>query len=123
MPGLRSIYVWRQEDYQDIHFLLMRILLRWKTGPKLDVEQVRVNESLSKAAVRQILAWGQGGETHFTPQDAREQFPIGATNPRFELYARSTLAESDAIYADQCARIAQIEGVTLLNAEQLRAKG
>ncbi|SMX39735.1 hypothetical protein [Octadecabacter ascidiaceicola] len=115
IPGVGEIYVWRQEDYDATLRLIMRKMLRWKMGGKIEkIKDGRVHQGLSAAAVRQTLAWAQEGRTEKLAGTARDLFPINETNKPFKLYAASTLAESEAVYDAQMAQIEAMEGVTLL---------
>jgi hypothetical protein len=113
--GLGEIYVWRQEDYEQAHRLILRRLLRWKVGGKVDLVEGRLNEGLSADAVRQTLQWVQDGKTGSLARDARAAFPVGDHHKPFALYAASTLAAAQAVYDEQFARIGAIDGVTVLH--------
>ena len=54
------------------------------------------------------------GQTDGIVGKARTEFPINKMNEPFKLYTAETYAEADQIYADQMARIAGMDGVTLL---------
>lgn len=113
-PGLGDIFVWRQEDYAQNPRPVMRRMLRWRTGAKLEITEQLVNQGLSGPAVRQTLQQAVDGAEGKLAAQARKQFPVNDKNPPFKLYAASTLAEADAIYADQMAKIAGMDGVELL---------
>ena len=114
-PGLGTIFVWRQEDYDLSHRLILRRLLRWKVGEKIQTVEGRVNQGLSAAAVRQTLQWVQEGKTGPLARDARKAFPVGDLHKPFALYAASTLDAAQAIYDEQFAKIDAMEGVSVLH--------
>lgn len=116
VSGVGDVYVWRQEDYDATLRLIMRRMLRWRTGRNIEkINEERVHQGLSAAAVRQTLAWAQEGRTEKLAGTARSLFPIDDTNKAFKLYAASTLAESAAIYDAQMAHIEAMDGVTVLH--------
>ncbi|AKS44814.1 hypothetical protein SAMN05444287_2271 [Octadecabacter temperatus] len=116
VEGVGDFYVWRQEDYDATLRLIMRRMLRWSTGGKIEkIKESRVHQGLSAAAVRQTLAWAQEGRTEKLAGTARGLFPINDTNKAFKLYAASTLAESEAGYGAQMAQIEAMDGVTVLH--------
>ena len=116
ISGVADIYVWRQEDYDATLRLIMRRMLRWSAGGKIEkIKEGRVHQGLSAAAVRQTLAWAQEGRTEKLAGTARGLFPIDDTNKAFKLYAASTLAASEAVYDAQMAQIEAMDGVTVLH--------
>jgi hypothetical protein len=116
VEGVGEIYVWRQEDYDATLRLIMRRMLRWSTGGKVEkIKDGRVHQGLSAAAVRQTLAWAQEGYSENLASVARSDFPINDTNKAFKLYAASTLAESGVAYDAQMAQIEAIKDVTVLH--------
>jgi len=115
ISGVAGIYVWRQEDYDATLRLIMRRMLRWSTGGKIEQVQGRAHQGLSAAAVRQTLAWAQEGRTEKLAGTARSLYPIDEKNKAFKLYAASTLAASEAIYGAQMAQIEAMDGVTVLH--------
>lgn len=114
IPGLGAIYVWRQEDYETTHRLILRRMLRWKVGGMIETVESRLNQGMSADAVRQTLQWVQDGKTGPLARDARKAFPVGELHEPFHLYAPVTLAAAQAEYDAQCARIGELEGVTFL---------
>jgi len=115
VDGLGGIYLWRQEDYEQVQRRVLRQMLRWRAGGQVETIDGRVHESLSAAAVRQTLAWAQEGETVKLATKARQKFPVSEVNKPFKLYAPSTLKMSEAIYDVQMAQIEQMEGVAVLH--------
>lgn len=123
VPRVGDIYVWRQEDYDPTLRLIMRRMLRWGTGGRIEPVKGRVHQGLSSAAVRQTLAWAQEGRTEKLAGTARSMFPINDTNKAFKLYAASTLAEADKIYDAQVAQIEAMKGVKLLHPPEHTKQG
>ena len=123
IPDIAELYVWRQEDYELSQRLILRRMLRWKVGGKVEPVEGRVHVGLSAAAVRQTLQWAQDGETEMVAQRARSQFPINDKNKPFNLYARSTLDAAQEIYDAQMAQIEALEGVTVLHPPAAVLKG
>ncbi len=123
IDGIGKIFVWRQEDYDRCHRLILRRLLRWKVGPKVQTVKGRVNPGLSAAAVRQTLQWAQDGETGKLAGKARRRFPVNEDNKPFSLYAPPTLAAAQDIYDVQMAQIEVLDGVTVLHPRGPRAQG
>lgn len=123
IPNVGDLYVWRQEDYHLSYRLILRRLLRWQVGGKIEALEGRVHPGLSAAAVRQTLQWAQEGKTGNLAGDARALFPINEDNKSFALYARSTLDSAQEIYAAQMAQIEAIEGVTVLHPPAAVLKG
>ncbi len=113
-PGLGNVVVWRQEDYSDNPRPVLRKLLQWRAGGKVKVIDERLHQGLSSPAVRLTLQQAADGETGRLASEARKRFPINEMNEPFKLYAASTLAEAEQIYADQVAQIAAMDGVQLL---------
>lgn len=114
VDGLDKIVVWRQEDYDESPIPVLGTMLGWRTAPQMTLPEARVNQGLSTAAVRLTLQRAMDGEEGRLASQARRALPVDEENPLFQLYAKSTLAKADAIYAAQVARIAAMEGVSLL---------
>lgn len=115
VTGVSDLYVWRQEDYALSHRLILRRLLRWKVGGRVETVPDLINQRMSTAAVLQTLAWIKEGKSGALARDARKAFPVSDTNPPFQLYAPSTLAAAQAIYDQQFAQIQAMDGVTVLH--------
>jgi len=115
IPGVGTIFVWRQEDYEASQRLILRRLLRWRVGGKVAISNERLHEGLSAAAVRQTLAWVAEGRDGDLARDARAAFPINDENKRFDLYAASTIQDATQLYAEQMARIEVLEDVRVLS--------
>ena len=120
IAGLGEMYVWRQEDYDRTQRLILRRLLRWRVGPKIETVEGRVHQGLSANAVRQTLEWAHEGREGPLARDARALYPVSGksgapVNKPFQLYAGSTYAAAEEIYAAQMARIEEMDGVTVLH--------
>ncbi|MCF2872989.1 hypothetical protein L0664_18135 [Octadecabacter sp. G9-8] len=114
IDGLRRIYVWRQEDYHQSQSLIVKHLTRISDVEPLKFIDKRVHQGLSVTAVQTTLEASSAGEKGTLARDARRAFPVGKDHSLFELYSSSTLRKSRDIYAAQMARIAQMDGVTVL---------
>ena len=114
IPGVGKIAVWRQEDYAKNQRHVYRRMTRWRTGRRLKLVEQHVNKGLSAAAVEATLRFASEGQTDGIVGKARKEFPVNEINKPFKLYPAETYAEADQIYAEQMARIAHMDGVTLL---------
>ncbi len=119
IPGLGDMYVWRQEDYEQSQRMILRRLLGWRVGPKIETVEGRVHQGLSSNAVRQTLEWAHEGREGPLARDARAKYPVTSVahapmNKPFQLYAAATYAEAADIYAAQMTQIEGMEGVTVL---------
>ncbi len=114
IPNVGEIVVWRQEAYAQNQRPILRKLLRWRTGPRVDVLENRVHRGLSRAAVRTTLELAAAGETGSLASDARRAFPVNDENQPFKLYATPTFAQAEAVYAAQIAQIQAMDGVIVL---------
>jgi hypothetical protein len=123
ITGVSDIYVWRQEDYDLTHRLILRRMLRWQAGGRIETIKGRVHQSLSAHAVRQTLAWAQDGETGHLAAKSRKLFPISADNKAFGLYAAETLVRAGQVYDAQMAQIEAMDGVTVLQPPKRKQEG
>lgn len=114
LSSVADIFVWRQEDYDATQRLILRRLLRWKVGGKVELLPGRIHQGLSVGAVRQTLQWATEGKTGKLAGTARGLHPITEDNPAFQLYASSTLHEAGRIYEAQMTQIASMDGVKVL---------
>jgi len=110
-----DIFVWRQEDYETSQRLILRRMLRWKVGGKVDILPGRIHQGLSVNAVRQTLEWAKDKKEGPLAGTARGMHPISEANPAFQLYADRVFAEAKAGYDAQVERINAMEGVTVLH--------
>jgi hypothetical protein len=125
ITGISDIYVWRQEDYDLTHrlILILRRMLRWQAGGKIETIKGRVHQGLSTPAVHQTLAWAQDGETGQLAAKSRKLFPINADNKAFDLYTTETLVQAGAVYDAQMAQIGAMDGVTVLQPPKRKREG
>jgi hypothetical protein len=123
ITGVSDIYVWRQEDYDLTHRLILRRMLHWQAGGKIETIKSRVHQSLSAPAVRQMLAWAQDGETGQLAAKSRKLLPINADNKPFELHTTETLVRAGAVYDAQMAQIKAMDGVTVLQPPKPKQEG
>lgn len=114
IPGLGNVTVWRQEDYANNQRDVYRQMIPSHTADNLKLLKHYVNKGLSTEAVKATLRFAAEGKTDGIVGKARKEFPINKMNEPFKLYTAETYAEADQIYADQMARIAGMDGVTLL---------
>lgn len=111
--GVRSVTVWRYEDYRAVFAQVMTVLL----GPVgADVPPVahRVNRGLSAAAVAFIqdhrAMAAEGSLWHL----ARETCPVGPDHPAHDGFSAQERATSQRLYAAQWNAIGDLPGVTRL---------
>ena len=123
IKGMGEIFVWRQEDYQLTKRLIMRRMLRWEVGRKIELIKSRIHQSLSAPAVRQTLAWAKDGETGKHAEMARKLLPVNAENKHFDLYDLDTIARAGLIYDAQMAKIEAMDDVTMLHPPTHKQKG
>jgi hypothetical protein len=109
-PGVRSLTVWRFEDYAD---LFAQICVAMAGTAQITPLPDRIQQRLSEKAVAAILL-----ARHLTGPEfihkAAQTFPIDPDNPPYDLYDARTHADSQAFYAEQCAAIAAMPAVTFL---------
>ena len=111
-PGVKSVTVWRYEDYGPLFTQIVDAMIGPNTGvtPLPDI----MHRGLSVAAVKQIqdaFARAEDGEVAVR---ARKAYPVGPENPAFAVYGRITSAVSGLRYARQVRQIAAVPGVTFL---------
>ncbi len=123
ISDISDLCVWRQEDYERSQRLILRRMLRWRLGPKIENVEGRVHQGLSASAVRQTLEWAQEGLTEKLAAKSRSLYPINEDNKPFALYAQSTLADAQSVYDAQMAQIDGMDGVTVLHPPKGRQKG
>lgn len=109
-PGVRSLTVWRYEDYAD---LFSQICIAVVGTAQITPLPDRIQPRLSEQAVDAILV-----AKHLTGPEfihkAAQALPIGPDNPPYDLYDTQTHARSWAFYAEQCAAIAAMSDVNFL---------
>lgn len=108
--GVRSLTVWRYEDYETLFPAICVAMVGTVDVPPL---QERVQPRLSEQAVDAILLAKRFTGPDFK-REAAETLPISAENPPYDLYDAQTHAASRALYSQQCAAIAAIPDVTFL---------
>ncbi len=112
VPGVKHVYVWQYEEYPRVLVPVMRRMLRWKLGKLVEPIETRLHQGLSGAAVSHALAHPE--DRSQAGKNARELFPIGDANPRFDPLSPGERAQSAQKYADDLAAIEALENVTVL---------
>ena len=111
--GVGRLTVWRFEDYAATFGAVTAALLGPDVPPIKPVAR-RVNPGLSAAAVAFTLEHKRKGIDGPVLQLARDTYPVGPDHPSHDAYDAEERALSDEYYATQVARIAAMEGVTLI---------
>lgn len=114
VSGIKHIYIWRQEDYNDVLNQIMCRLLHWDDASRIETIPGRVHQGLSVSAVQKTIEAASEGRTGKLARDFRREYPIGEHHKQFELFSASAQRKSAEIYADQMDKIKQMEGVTVL---------
>jgi hypothetical protein len=112
--GVRSVTVWRQEDYSAMFGQICSALLGPGAATAVAPLQQRIHQGLSEQAVAAIYEWHNAGHEGPLASLAREMYPTTPQSPLFYTYTDSELAQSRIQYAKQVAQIAEMSGVTLL---------
>ncbi len=110
--GVRSLTVWRQEDYPDLFDEVIAALIGEITIAPL---AERSQQRLSKMALDAVLSAKAKGLPNVVAE-AASAHPISASNPPFRLFDDAQMDASARQYAAQRDAIAAIDGVTLLRA-------
>lgn len=110
VPGLRTITVWRFEDYPR---LFPDITERMTGIAGIDPVAAKSQQRLSQAALDALMQARAMGLTARAADAAREH-PVGPDRPPLSLFDAASRAASQASYAAQWARIAAMPGVTSL---------
>ena len=116
-PGVRSLTVWRYEDYLPCFGQIVTALLGGRAAAAVKPVAGRVHEGLSAAAVAHILDHAGLKGPDDSVAEARAAYPVGDTWPRFDGYDAETHALSQELYRDQVAAIEAMPGVTRLRPE------
>ncbi|SEW47607.1 hypothetical protein SAMN04488515_3636 [Cognatiyoonia koreensis] len=110
--GVRSLTVWRYEDYTALFPEIARRMLGADiTLPPIDKI---VHRGLSADAVAEIQIRYALGKGRKAAVNARERFPIGPDHPPFDAFLPEDHARAAKQYAEQIARIDANTVVTLL---------
>lgn len=110
VKGVGHVTVWAYENYAPLFPDISNAVVGMSEVP---FSQTRVQPRLSQKAVDAILvgkSWGGPGLV----QNAAAQLPIGPDNPPFDLFDADDHAQSQTLYAAQCAAIAAMPDVTFL---------
>ena len=115
LSGIRSVTVWRHEDYPAVFPYLTRKMLRWSAANVVKPLPTHVHQGLSVAAMREIER-RKAADEPLAALDVRAAMPVTSENPRFELYDSDVRERAEELYAEQCREIEahrKIEFVTL----------
>lgn len=112
--GVRSITVWRYEDYR----VLFDQIIDQLVGPESGIKPLseRVHPGLSQEAVARILMRYADGKGRKAAVRARDKFPVGPDHPAFDAFDKWEHSAAQAQYDVQIAKIAAMDDVTLLKA-------
>lgn len=120
VPHVTEIYVWRYEDYPANFVRIMRKLVGWKLGLKVESIPDRVHSGLSERAVAHILQAASPtksrAELHEMAVAARSEFPITSDNPRFMPWEKSEVAQAATAYRSDFKDVAKLEKVQVIGA-------
>lgn len=112
VPHVRSITVWRQEDYAPLFDqICVAMLGRSDVKPLQD----RLQQRLSVQAVEAVLL-AKALNAGNIVADAAEEFPVSDLYPAYDLFNAKDQMTSDALYKAQWDTIAALDGVTALGA-------
>ena len=119
IPEVTEIYVWRYEDYPANIIRVMRKMVGWKLGLKVEPISKRVHPGLSAKAVEQVLAYDSASKDRFglcqMARSARNEFPITDANPRFSPWDAASIKLADSAYSTDCAEIAKLAKVRMIH--------
>lgn len=110
--GVRSLTVWRYEDYRGLFTKITNSL----AGAEVNITplKARVHPGLSQEAVARILMRYADGKGQKAALRARDKFPVGPDHPPFDAFDDWEHNAARAQYDAQIAKIADMDGVTLL---------
>ncbi|MEO1641645.1 MAG: hypothetical protein AAFU41_20640 [Pseudomonadota bacterium] len=111
--GVRSVTLWRYEDYQPLFPQIMTALVGPAASHVAYVDRY-IHRGLSEAAVAAVLHRNKADGLNLTGQAARELHPVSDQHPAFSGYDADALAMADQGYAATCDRIAAMQGITFL---------
>lgn len=111
-PGVRSLTVWRYEDYT----ALFPRITQDMTGAKIAPRKERVHPGLSQDAVARILMRYADGKGRNAAIRARDMFPAGPDHRAFDAFDAEEHDAAATQYAAQINQIAAMGDVTLLKA-------
>ena len=112
VSGVRSLTVWRQEDYAELFDTVTTALIgEQRVAPITERSQRRLSERALDAALS-AKATGLPNVV----AEAAIAHPVSARNPPFRLFDQADMDVSARLYASQCDAIAAMDGVTLLRA-------
>lgn len=112
VSGLRSLTVWRQEDYGQVFARVCETLVGDASVTALPG---RSQQRMSAKALEAVLQAKADGLPNMVAEAVR-RFPISKELPAFTLFDAAAREQSAALYEAQCAALAETPGVTFLSA-------
>ena len=114
VPGVRSLTVWRHEDYGTLFPAICAALLGPEAARHVTPAEGRPHAGLSAAAVRARMKKPAPGTLRPEIRELRRALPAGPDHAAFDWFDAETHAEAQVLYDLQCEAIASRPGVTLL---------
>lgn len=112
--GVRSLTVWRYEDYRALFTQITDRLVGTQAG--LSPLEDRVHPGLSQDAVARILMRYADGKGRKAAVRARDKFPVGPDYAPFDAFDQWEHSAAQAQYDAQLTKIDAMTDVTLLKA-------
>lgn len=113
----RSITAWPFEEYHSIFDPLMDMILGpQRRGFQKELE-ARSHEGLSIKAVEACTAWHAQGEVGPLGAVAREDFPVGPDNPKFQPWPDDVLVQAKEMYEADLMAASKAPGVQMLRSD------
>lgn len=113
-PGVRSITVWKFEDYRQIFGQITETMLGREAAHLVRSLDGIVHQGISQEAAAQIESLhGEGAKGDFQ-SNVRAAFPVGPQNPSFTAFGAIEHAASRVGYKLQLRKIAAMDGVNLI---------
>ena len=114
VPGIRSITVWRHEDYRSVFGQIMRVMLGTAAAAHVRPIDGVVHPGISQAAAAHIEKLRSEGAKGDVSSSVRSAFPVGPDNPTFDAFSSIEHTTSRVGYRLQMRRIAAMDRVTVL---------
>ncbi|OUD09439.1 hypothetical protein BVC71_06175 [Marivivens niveibacter] len=110
VEGVKSVHVWRYEDYASVFKTLVRRMLRWRLGGVVEPIDRIVHEGLTDRAMAEIMADKAAGRPVNSAQ-TRRQFPMKDGYQKYRLYDDRARQEAQALYDVQVDAIKSMDKV------------
>lgn len=118
VPGVSEIYVWRYEDYPDNLQRVMRKLVGWKLGLKVEPIPARIHGGLSGKAVEYVFKHldlaANATEQSKLAHSARDAFPVSDDDPRYCHWNDAELQSAADAYIKDFAQISKLDKVKII---------